>query len=278
MKYCFLLIFILLSCSNNKNIAVLKKDNIKITKEDSLTIKKLGKLAFESGIFSQEHQKYLDTILYFRPNNASLWQEKAMPCFKAKKYEVGMFFLDKAVELEPENYLDYRAFIKCVFSKQYKESIIDFNRLKEINGNLTVMDHSYNFYLGLCYLQLNEFEKANALLQNNIDTELKSFSEDWISPTDWFYLGVSYLELKQYEKAIQNFDIALKQYPTFSDAQFYKYKCLQKLNMLETAKLLLKNAYNNHLAGYTISETNTIYETYPYQVYKGQYEYLLKSN
>ncbi|NQX84523.1 MAG: hypothetical protein HRT67_01135 [Flavobacteriaceae bacterium] len=50
-----------------------------------------------------------------------------MPCFKSSKYELGMTYIDEAVRLRPEEYLDYLTFIKCVFSKQYTEAILDFN-------------------------------------------------------------------------------------------------------------------------------------------------------
>ena len=43
---------------------------------------------------------------------AYLWQQKAMPYFKAKKYEVGMQYIDKAVQYNPERWQSYRAFIK----------------------------------------------------------------------------------------------------------------------------------------------------------------------
>jgi hypothetical protein len=92
-----------------------------------------------------EWQKCLDEGLGKDSTVARLWQEKAMPYFKARKYEIGMTYVDKAVLYDRKEYLPYRAFIKCIFAKTYKESIIDFEQCRKEFGNNYVMDHTYNF-------------------------------------------------------------------------------------------------------------------------------------
>ncbi len=49
-----------------------------------------------------------------------------MPYFKARKYEIGMTYIDKAVKLDDKRWQPYRAFIKCIFAKTYKAAIEDF--------------------------------------------------------------------------------------------------------------------------------------------------------
>jgi tetratricopeptide (TPR) repeat protein len=266
---------VVLSCKKKQDTALvndasIESNEVVLTKEDSLKIKEHFKKAYNSGVFSQGYQKNLDSILQIKPDYAYLWQQKAMPCFKSKKYEIGTTFLDKAVALNLNDHIEYRAFIKCIFSKQYKDALVDFKKAKELFGYSHVMDHSYDFYMGLCHLQLNEMEQANAYLKSNIEHELKEFDEDWISSVDWFYLGISYFELEDYEAAVLNFDKALKGYPNFGDAQFYKAQSLIKLGEIDTVKTLFSQAYDNILNGNTINEANSIYEKYPYQVYEGQ--------
>ncbi|MNQ11521.1 hypothetical protein D3C85_244100 [compost metagenome] len=70
-----------------------------------------------------EWQDCLDQGLKKDSTVAYLWQQKAMPYFKCKKYEVGMPFLDKAVFYNKERWLSYRAFMKCIFSHEYKDAI-----------------------------------------------------------------------------------------------------------------------------------------------------------
>ena len=159
MKYLIYPFFIFISCSTSE----LEKSK---NKSQNLSDKQIIEKYLENGAwrlryFSPEYQLYIDSAIAINPNMAYLYQQKAMPYFKLGKYELGLKSLDKAVELDPKSHIDYRAFIKCIFAKTYQESIKDFLKAKEIKGeNGVVMDHSYDFYIGLCYLQLDEFSKS----------------------------------------------------------------------------------------------------------------------
>jgi tetratricopeptide (TPR) repeat protein len=209
-------------------------------------------------------QNCLDNGLAKDSTIAYLWQQKAMPYFKARKYEVGMPFLDKAVKYNAERWQPYRGFMKCIFSKSYKDAIEDLEDCKKKFGNGYVMDHTYDFYIALSYLQLNEFEKAEKILQNYVD-EIYKDRDKLEHPTAYFYLGIAKFELKKFDEAITVFDKALKVYPNFSDVKFYKAICLIRNEKIEEAKILLKESEADYKIGYKLNEDNTIYETYPYQ-------------
>ena len=212
-----------------------------------------------------EWQECLDKGLQKDSTISYLWQQKAMPYFKARKYEVGMAYLDKAVQLNPEKHQAYRAFIKCIFAKTYKESILDFEDCIKKFDNNYVMDHTYNFYIGLCYLQLNEFAKAEKLFKDYNDDIFKN-RQGLEHPTALFYYGISKYELKKWEEAIVLFDKALKLYPNLSDAKYYKAVCLARLNKKEESKKSYEEAKQDGESGYTLNEDNVVYEKYPYQV------------
>ena len=212
-----------------------------------------------------EWQQCLDNGLQKDSTISYLWQQKAMPYFKARKYEIGMVYLDKAVKLNPEKHQAYRAFMKCIFVKNYKESILDFEDCIKKFGNNYVMDHTYNFYIGLCYLQLNEYAKAEKLFGDYNDDIFKN-RQGLEHPTALFYYGIAKYELQKWEEAIIEFDRALKQYPNFSDVKFYKAMCLIKINKEKEAMTLLDEGKSDAEKGYTINEDNTVYEKYPYQV------------
>lgn len=89
--------------------------------------------------------------------------------------------------------------------------------------------------------------------------------EDWVHPTALFYYGISLYEQRKWEDAIAIFDCALVQYPTLSDAKYYKAICLGRIGKTEEYHQLLKKSEADFKLGYTINEDNTIYETYPYQ-------------
>ena len=212
----------------------------------------------------QEYQACLDAGLKKDSTIAYLWQQKAMPYFKARKYEIGMPLVDKAVQYDEKRWLDYRAFIKCIFAKNYKEAIIDFENCITKFGNQYVQDHTYAFYIGISNLQLNEFEKAEAIFKKDIEAQVIQFKEAHF--LDLFYYGISKFEQGKWKEAIVEFDRSLKQYPEFSDVEFYKAICLLRLNKIEEAKQLFAKAEADSKKGFTINEDNAIYEAYPYKV------------
>lgn len=210
-----------------------------------------------------EWQKCLDKGLERDSTIAYLWQQKAMPYFKARKYEVGMKYIDKAVKYAPKYYQPYRAFIKCIFAKTYGEAIADFKDCINKYGDWYEMDHTYSFYIGISYLQLNEFNKAEEILGKEVYEQIDENGEAHY--LDLFYYGISKYEQAKWEEAIIEFDKALEQYPRFSDVKYYKSICLLRLNKIEEASKLFKEAKEDG-ANYSINEDNAIYETYPYQV------------
>lgn len=212
-----------------------------------------------------EYQNCLDNGIKKDSTIAYLWQQKAMPYFKARKYEVGMQYVDKAVKYDSQRWQSYRAFIKCIFAKTYKDAIIDFEDCIKKFGNMYVMDHTYNFYIGLCYLQLNEYKKAEILFRDYVNDTFKNH-QGLEHPTALFYYGISLYEQNKYEEAIKTFDRTLKIYKNLPDAKYYKAICLARIGKPEDYSKLMDESKADYKLGYTINEDNTIYERYPYQI------------
>ena len=220
---------------------------------------------YDYNIEMQKWQACLDEGLKKDSTVAQLWQQKAMPYFKCKKYEVGMPYLDKAVLYDKAEWLPYRGFIKCIFAKTYKSAITDFEECIKLYGNNYVMDHTYGFYIGLCYLQLNEYEKAEKCFDDYVNEIYKNRSQ-LEHPTAYFYQAIAKYELQKLDEAITIFDKALKIYPEFSDAKYYKAICWYKKGKpKEEIMALINEGKENAKKGYSINEDNTVYETYPYQ-------------
>nr|WP_315402755.1 tetratricopeptide repeat protein [uncultured Sphingobacterium sp.] len=265
IKYAYisLLLIPFNSCISNGEKVKVAKLNL----EDSLNLIKYAKLVDVSPLYSLDRQKYLDSVLMIVPKNAYAWQQKAMPLFKQKKYELGMSYLDSAVKYDKtDHYLEYRAFVKCIFQKNYKGAIEDFKSVSKLKGNAYVMDHTYEFYVGLCHLQLNQFEQAEKLFSKNIEEDRKKLGKDWINCTSLFYQGICFYELGLTMKAIQSFENSLEHYNNFIDAKYYKAICLLKLDKKKEALVLLESAQNDLKKDFSFPETNAVYETYPYQV------------
>ncbi len=265
VKILILVLVIHLACAQQKADKMDVKK--KISAQDSMRLVGYLHKVGEFPLFSMKYQQYLDSALTIVPKAAQLWQLKAMPLFKQKKYEIGMPYLDSAVKYDKtKHWLEYRAFIKCIFQKSYRAALIDFNLAQKMNGNSYIMDHSYEFYKGLCYLQLNKFDSAEYLIGKVIREEIKTRQE--AHHLHWLYLGIVQYERENYTEAIASFDTGLKLYPQFPDIQFYKALCLREQRQNKQAMELLLSAKENLQKGYGINEDNAIYEAYPYQINK----------
>lgn len=213
----------------------------------------------------KEYQDCLDEGIKKDATIAYLWQQKAMPYFKIKKYEAGMEFLEKAVHFDRKRYLAYKGFINCIFVKNYKQAITDFNNCIKEFGNSYEMDHSYNFYIGLSYLQLNDFSKAESYLKESINYHKSMFNEAHY--LDLFYYAISLYEQERFDEAIVSLDEAISLYPEFSDAIYYKALCFFKQSKApEIYNPLINQASEFAKQGFSINEANSVYEPYPYQV------------
>jgi tetratricopeptide (TPR) repeat protein len=259
-----LLLFIFSNCLGQqiKETIVIAENK---AKQERIINEFLENGAWKHMMFSKQWQEEIDAGLKKDSTIAYLWQQKAMPYFKLRKCEIGMPFIDKAVLYDAKRWQPYRAFIKCIFARTYKDAIVDFEDCIKKYGNWYVMDHTYGFYLGICYLQLNEYKKAENLFKEYNEDLFKN-RQGLEHPTAIFYYGISKYEQEKWQDAILEFDKALKIYPNFSDVKFYKAMCLIRLGKTEEASFLLKEGKKDAESGFTINEDNVIYEKYPYQV------------
>jgi tetratricopeptide (TPR) repeat protein len=237
----------------------------KLSKEEIID-KYLKKGAWYYGLDSQEWQQKIDEGLKLDSTIAYLWQQKAIAMIFQMKYSEGIKYLNKAVEFDSDKWLEYRAFINCIYVKDYPAAIRDFDEAKKINENRYVMDHSYNYFLALSYLQLNQFKKSEELMDADIRKAVGPHGEDYAHYLGYFYLAIAKLEQGRYEDSIVDFERSLRVYEHFSDAKYYKAIALSKLWKVEEAKKLFEEAKADFNAGYTINDEHVKHERYPYQV------------
>jgi tetratricopeptide (TPR) repeat protein len=264
LRFLFVLLFAPLLATAGENSPLQKK----LTAEDSILHHFLNEGAWKSPLFSRERERCIDSALVLLPHNAYLWQQRSMPLFKQGKYEYGMPYLDSAVKYDPGHWMEYRAFMKCIFQKSYRSALADFDAAQAINGNIGVMDHPYDFYRALCYLQLNDFQAAESLLRKVIAATTASHGDAWVHYLHWFYLGIVRHEQEDYVGAAQYLDKCLKEYSQFSDALYYRARCHLKLGDTATALVVAQKAQHAATEGRTFTEDNAFYEPYPYAIRK----------
>ncbi len=259
----------------SQNNTPLKEATHTLSANDSVLLKRYLKGYQNNYLYSNDYQLYLDSVLTIVPWRAFYWQQKGMPLCKQKKYEIGMPYLDSAVKYDNnKHYLEYRAFMKCIFQKSYRAAIIDFEAAKKQNGFAIVMDHSYDFYMGLSYLQLNNFDMADSLIKSSIDWSTKNGVP--LHYLEYLYWGIVKMEKKQDTLAINMFDMALKLSANLPDAKYYKALCLENLGKIKEAKQSMTEGLDDINKGYSNNEDNAIYEEYPYQKRKYSFEQHIK--
>jgi tetratricopeptide (TPR) repeat protein len=219
-----------------------------------------------SGQYYINRKLYLDSALSVVPWSAFLWFEKSYPLLFGGKYDIGAPYLDSAVKYNKEEYVGYRGYIKCIFEKRCREAIPDLKEAQRLNGEGHLEDHPYDFFIGLCYLQLNKFDSAANLFTNSISKVRNEHGWQMIHYLDWFYLGIALFEKDDFPRAIDCFDSCLRSYNHFSDAKFYKSWCLKEMKNYQPALEIMTEAGKDYKDGYTINDDNARYEPYPYQV------------
>ena len=234
--------------------------------QDTIIDKYLKNGAYKYHYILQGWDDIINLALKQDSTIALLWQRKALPLWKSKKYDLALRSYDKAVLYDRANYLGRRGYLKCIFQKDYIGAITDMEMAEKEFGYAYQNDHSYPFYISLCHLQLNEFEKAERILQNDFEKTIKEHGESWIHFLDLFYMGIIQYELRNYDKAITFFDKTLKIYTNFSDAKYYKGLCLLQKDDKINAEIVMREAKVNSEQGYTINEDDATYEIYPYKV------------
>jgi len=260
MKKCFLLFLLLLS---NYTFAQTTGNT---AQQDTIIEKYLKKGAYNYHYTQQGWDDHINLALKQDSTFAMLWQLKALPYWKTKKYDLAVECYNKAVRYDRANYLGRRGYLKCIFQKDYRSAISDMEAAVKEFGYGFQNDHSYSFYLALCHLQLNEFETAERILQKDFDKATEEHGEDWIHFLDVFYMGIIQYELRNYDKAITYFDKTISTYNNFSDAKYYKGLCLIQKGDKTNAEILMREAKKNFEQGYTINEDDAMYESYPYKV------------
>lgn len=257
-----LFFIILISVINACGQTEIKKQHT----QDSIINKYLKNGAYNYHYITQEWDDIINKGLQEDSTIAVLWQQKALPYWKTKKYELAIDCYNKAVLYDRASYLGRRGYLKCVFQKQYKDAILDMELAEKEFGYGYQNDHSYQFYISLSYLQLNEFVKAEKILQNDFNKTIKERGESWIHYLELFYMGIIQYELRNYEKAIIYFDKSIAFYSNFSDAKYYKGLSMLKIGDKEKAETIMREAKLNFEQGYSINEDDSFYESYPYKV------------
>ena len=258
-----LLLFLSLNLAFQANSQPVIDCNSK-TVQDSL-VDIFGKIAAKHGFNHPYWETTWDSLLTICPNTAEAYHEKAVPYIRNGDYAKAYEFEEKAVELDPKRWIGYYAFMNCIFSKNYERALIEFNRAEMLVPNASVMDHTYSFYRGVSYLELQELDKAELEFLKDIRQQRRSNENNDIHFNSSLYIGIVYYEMKEFDKAEKYFRDCLQQYEQLPEANYYLALTLKILGKGDSG-LYFEKAKQYFSEGYKINEPTEMYVNYPRQI------------
>lgn len=212
-------------------------------------------------------QEIFDHALEICPDYAKIYRSKSVGYLKTGDFLNWKKLMDKAVELNPSKFLDYRGWCRFQFFRDYEGAIKDIERLEDLfEGNDIGFSQNGDYHLlmakALCYKKLDEKEKALSIMEKYLS------SDSYQMPYDYLHLGVLYLELEQYDFALGAL-YKQSEYNDLADNQFYIAKAHQALGNRSKALQALEKAKNLY------AQQRFMYDVYAHpvdKVFLGQIE------
>lgn len=218
--------------------------------------------AWKWGYNHPQWQASWDSLLAVCPNVAFAYREKAIPYIKNGNYAKAFELEDKAVALDPRAWIAYRGFLHCVFSKNYEKALEDFSSADSLASGNFVMDHTYDFYRGLCFLGMKEYPLAVRFF----DADLAAQSKENTHFNSYFYAGLANFLSDNYSEAERLLKSCLQTYPQQPEANYYLSKVYQATGRTSDSAQSSERAKQYFQEGFGLNEANVIYVNYPYQI------------
>lgn len=198
---------------------------------------------------SRASQEHFDRAIELCPTFDYAYFEKAVPYLKNGRFLEWNRMINKAVELNPEAYLSYRASCIYQFFRDYKRVLIDLERLESIInydiGHSQNGEYHMNIIKALCYRGLGQKQKAI----KTIETQLKK-QDHLLGNYDYLHLGTLYLEENNITKAIQYLEMQVEHNSYIAEGYYFLGKAYLKNNEKEKAIANFELAKVKYLQGY----------------------------
>lgn len=197
---------------------------------------------------SRASQEHFNKSIALCPEFDYSYYEKAVPYAKRGQMDEWKLLIDKAVELNPVEFLSQRGWYHFFFMHNYSAAIQDIETLDSLMqggdiGETGDAIYHLNVLKALCHKQMGNSKLALKTLKNQMAKE-----DHYDGLYDHIHLGVMYLNTEKYEEAIKAFEIQIKEYP-ISEAYFYLGKTFQALNNNEQYLLHMKKAKDYYVKG-----------------------------
>jgi tetratricopeptide (TPR) repeat protein len=235
---------------------------------DSLVNFYINERAEKLGLYYNDPrwQDYCDSIISICPNAAEAYQLKALPFTKYGDYEKAFFLIDQAVKYDPWQFLSYRAFIKCIFTKDYTGALADFKRADSLIKGEYVMDHTHYFFMGLCDLETGHLLEGQDDFARDMTMQLGRDSSGPIHFNTFLYAGILAFRMNKYDDAARYLEECLKIYSQHPEANYYRAAVAERQNDTAAKAGYLNRAKSSFQKGFRMNEGNIFYANYPEQI------------
>lgn len=191
---------------------------------------------------ARESQQLFDSAIAACPTYAWAYMEKSVPYFKRGLPHLGLPLLNKAVELEPRNYLCYRASWFYEY-QSYSNAIRDleiYYAMPQAGIQFTPSgDLNMEVVLGLCYARKGDYKKAIEIINRCI---VKHPRESERAMLDFHALGVVKFLNGDNEDAIEILKRQLLHNQYVPDAYYYLGLAYREAGDEEKARSFLSEA------------------------------------
>lgn len=179
--------------------------------------------------FTREAFELYDAALEVCDYHAEAYYEKAVVYLKAGNFVKWSEYMERAVELNPKEFLGIRAGCDAKCWADYEGAIADIERLDSlVDYDIgPIHDGSYHLdaFKAICYKNLGKFDKAISIFEEHLATR-----PDQIGSYDLLHLGVCYMEVGKYDEAVARF-IQQTEINEMAENQYYlalSYKTLSR--------------------------------------------------
>lgn len=213
---------------------------------------------------SYASQKHFSDAIELCPTLSNAYFEKSVAYLKRGLFIEWKQLMDKAVELEPEQHLSYRAWCQFSFLRNYEETIKDLNKLTELKGSSFIGvgqngDYDLRIVLALSYKLTGQKEKAIEIIVSAIAEK-----DYYVGLYDYLHLGVLYLENEQFDKAVEAFKKQIEE-NELAEVYFYLAKTFMKVKNQVEVKTNAEKALKLYKKGLKI---HSYYYEYHDQIYE----------
>lgn len=225
------------------SIFLFAQPNCELYKNDPLCYKACME-TYKADMFSQgSHvsQHYFDSAIKNCPTLAYAYSEKSVAFLKRGYFIQWKKLIDKAIELDPKQYLFYRAWCQFFFLRNYESTIKDLERLKSLHetpffGMGQNGDYDLRVVLALAYKMIGERSKAISIIEEAIASD-----NYYVGLYDYLHLGVLYIEVNQPDNAIKTLEKQLLE-NDIAEVHFYLAKAYQQKGEIDKSIARLKEA------------------------------------